>query len=741
MATIKDIAKLANVSQATVSNVLNGRGNVSSEKMQLVNEAAVKLGYVINAQAKQLRRDSSLSNNVAIIFPNMRESVYSIFYEGARQLLEGSGYHVLSFTTNDSIYNETKIVNHVAELRVSGVITVTCCINNPALYTPITSYGGIVVHAYREVAQMQAFVGYDFFEIGRQIGQFISACSYKRIGILSESHHFCNSIQFYKGFTSLISEHALPAGYESIQYEDADIVTSPLVAFDFFKDGNSPDVIVLTNSFFLKDIQLAAAVGSLKKEPDIITLDHTSLNVKKLNVKRFCLDYTQLGISAAETVLGFLNNKTLPDKNVTLKPLGFIDDFPFPSPYIKTGSGDCLKLLIASGESTNALKRILPDFTRQTGIHIDLKENSTDDIYNQTITAGTAGDIDLVRINMSRMSFLDADMFYHFDEEEFSSLTNGMIPRVINDFTHINGYKTAIPFDIGTEMLVYRKDLFEDPMLKRRYYERYGESLNIPSSFDDFRKVVQFFNYAVNPNSPVRSGTTVNIDCGSELFSNFILRYLNFSEQPAFPFENKELCQQCLSEILKNMQECSMAALPIFNQPWVGSSLSSFIHGQTAIEIIFLNYASSIIHLKRSTYGGQIGYAPIPGGHSYITGGALSIYKKSPNIENAKKFIKWISNPALAELFTTCGGLSPYMHVYDNSNIMAEYPWYRHLPETINNGCGRDFWDMINPENLKRHLSPLLRDICLGHINSDLICGQVYDLLNTFVKPPSSDRR
>ena len=48
MTTIKDIAKAAGVAQGTVSNVLNGKGNVSSEKIRQVMDAASALGYVPN---------------------------------------------------------------------------------------------------------------------------------------------------------------------------------------------------------------------------------------------------------------------------------------------------------------------------------------------------------------------------------------------------------------------------------------------------------------------------------------------------------------------------------------------------------------------------------------------------------------------------------------------------------------------------------------------------------------------
>lgn len=55
MPTIKDIAAKAGVSHGTVSNVLNKKGNVSAEKIQLVERIAKEMGYKMNVQAQQLR--------------------------------------------------------------------------------------------------------------------------------------------------------------------------------------------------------------------------------------------------------------------------------------------------------------------------------------------------------------------------------------------------------------------------------------------------------------------------------------------------------------------------------------------------------------------------------------------------------------------------------------------------------------------------------------------------------------
>ena len=68
MVTIKDIAKAAGVAQGTVSNVLNGRGNVSSEKIRHVLEVSEALGYVPNERAKMLRKGNA--RTLGVLLPN-----------------------------------------------------------------------------------------------------------------------------------------------------------------------------------------------------------------------------------------------------------------------------------------------------------------------------------------------------------------------------------------------------------------------------------------------------------------------------------------------------------------------------------------------------------------------------------------------------------------------------------------------------------------------------------------------
>ena len=78
--TIVEIAKLANVSTATVSRIINNTGKVNEEKKKKVLELIEKYHYKPNMIAKALQ--SSKSSTVGFIVPHINSPFYAqIFYE------------------------------------------------------------------------------------------------------------------------------------------------------------------------------------------------------------------------------------------------------------------------------------------------------------------------------------------------------------------------------------------------------------------------------------------------------------------------------------------------------------------------------------------------------------------------------------------------------------------------------------------------------------------------------------
>ena len=99
MATIKDIAKAARVSQATVSNVLNGKDNVSSDKIQRVMQVVEEMGYAINEKAQNLRKGAA--KVLAVVVPNIYDKTYIDFFSNFKEYAERRDYMVDLYTTND----------------------------------------------------------------------------------------------------------------------------------------------------------------------------------------------------------------------------------------------------------------------------------------------------------------------------------------------------------------------------------------------------------------------------------------------------------------------------------------------------------------------------------------------------------------------------------------------------------------------------------------------------------------
>lgn len=118
--TMKDIAKEANVSVATVSHVVNGTKHITEEKHNRIMEIIRKYNYIPNSTAKNLRKKTTMTAGLVVSsFPDsfVTEMVYGI-EERAREM----GYNLLLVNTNENRNYEEETVNLLYSKMVDGII-------------------------------------------------------------------------------------------------------------------------------------------------------------------------------------------------------------------------------------------------------------------------------------------------------------------------------------------------------------------------------------------------------------------------------------------------------------------------------------------------------------------------------------------------------------------------------------------------------------------------------------------
>lgn len=114
------MAKLAGVSVATVSRVLNRESNVTEETRQRVQSAIEKLNYSPNLLGRNLRRGAT--KNVLVLLNTISNPFYSRIVRGIEECLVPEGYSVTLFMTHGSVQLEQKAVRMLQTRRVDGAI-------------------------------------------------------------------------------------------------------------------------------------------------------------------------------------------------------------------------------------------------------------------------------------------------------------------------------------------------------------------------------------------------------------------------------------------------------------------------------------------------------------------------------------------------------------------------------------------------------------------------------------------
>ncbi len=118
--TIKDVARQAGVSTATVSRVLNNTGGVSEHTRKRVEQAIADLGYRYNALAGSLKKQQS--GLLGHIVPSIAGPVAPMLARAVEEQAQKSGYNVILCNSFDSPEKEMANLDILLERRVDGIV-------------------------------------------------------------------------------------------------------------------------------------------------------------------------------------------------------------------------------------------------------------------------------------------------------------------------------------------------------------------------------------------------------------------------------------------------------------------------------------------------------------------------------------------------------------------------------------------------------------------------------------------
>ncbi|HEY5560318.1 MAG TPA: LacI family DNA-binding transcriptional regulator [Clostridiaceae bacterium] len=117
---IKDIARMANVSEATVSLALNGKEGVKEETKRKVIEIAREVGYTPSAYAQGLAK--RISETIGLIVPDIENPYFGRLVRCIDKNVREYGYKLVIAISDENIEREKAIVKDFISKRVEGII-------------------------------------------------------------------------------------------------------------------------------------------------------------------------------------------------------------------------------------------------------------------------------------------------------------------------------------------------------------------------------------------------------------------------------------------------------------------------------------------------------------------------------------------------------------------------------------------------------------------------------------------
>jgi LacI family transcriptional regulator len=217
--TIKDIARIANVSPASVSMVINERPGVSRDTRERVQEIIEALKYSPNLVARSLVRRRS--DAIAMLITSPLNPIFPELAAGVDEVLKKHGYSLSIISTYDNEEMEAKEIQKIRARGIDGIITSAALLEGDSLRILVKS-GYPVVSVLRRVYNCEDldFVTVDNLKGGYMAAEHLIRLGHTKIGIIKGPGNTSTGRERFEGGLMALEDYGLPITNGFIQEGD-----------------------------------------------------------------------------------------------------------------------------------------------------------------------------------------------------------------------------------------------------------------------------------------------------------------------------------------------------------------------------------------------------------------------------------------------------------------------------------------------------------------------------------------
>ena len=207
MATIRDVAREAGVSVATVSRVLNAEHVVSPKTVSKVQDAMKKLHYTPNMLGTHLRRKST--NDILVLIPNTSNQIYNRILRGIQTEAQQLRYNVMVCPTNGDKAMEDRYLSLLKTKLADGAIFFSSTLSAQEMNQLAESFP--VVQCCEKIPDsITSFVSVHNEDAGYDAVSALIAKGHRKIAFIGSGQGVLSSAEREAGYRRALCDHGIP---------------------------------------------------------------------------------------------------------------------------------------------------------------------------------------------------------------------------------------------------------------------------------------------------------------------------------------------------------------------------------------------------------------------------------------------------------------------------------------------------------------------------------------------------